>query len=171
MNIVKIISVSKDSINRNLIKFLRLGTADVQETNDATPFGFDSSPVKDMVAVYAETLDKGSPVIIGYINKGLKTNPGESRIFSTDENGVFKTDIYLKNDGTIEIGGNAKNMVRFQELESGFNQLKSDLNSLISLYNSHIHPTPSGPSSPTISVATSSAASISGAKINEIKTL
>jgi hypothetical protein len=55
-------------------------------------------------------------------------------------------------------------MTRFEELETGFNQLKSDFNSFLT----HVHGGPGTPPAPPVLPST---ASISGAKINEVKTL
>ena len=65
-------------------------------------------------------------------------------------------------------------MVRFSELETGFNELKDDFNNFIStVYNTHIHPgvlSGGASTSPTPSTGSSSSADISAAKIDEIKT-
>lgn len=172
MNIVKIIS-SRIVDSKRLVKFLRLGKNDVQESHQASPFGIDSNPISGLVAVYAPTMENGKPVVIGYINKNQIAGIGETRIFSTDDQNTLKTYIHLLNDGTMEIGGNSKNMVRFQELETGFNQLKSDFNALVTLFNTHVHAgVTTGPASSAVTPTpgTSSAADISGAKIDEIRT-
>ena len=180
LNFTKVISTSVDSISRRLIKVLRKGLSDIQTPMQAAPYGVDSNPVKDMIAVYGPTQQKGQNVIIGYLNKSSLAAIGENRNFSTDENGnvVFYT--WLKNDGTMEIGGDTDFMVRYSELKSAFDELKSDLNSFISVFNTHIHPavgvdTVTGAPvtvtlTPSASPGTPSAADISGAKIAEIKT-
>ena len=170
INVTKTISTSIKNAVR-FVKFLRMGKSDVQECRQSSPFGIDSAPTKDMAAIYAKTAEVGKPVIIGYINKNQIAEAGETRIFSTDENGTVKIALHLKNDGTAEFGGNTKNMVRFQELETGFNDLKTDFNNLVTAYNLHIHPSSSGTTSPTATQGTSSTADISGSKIDEIKTL
>ena len=173
MNIVKVIS-TRISESKRLIKFLRLGKSDVQENYEVSPFGFDSNPIKDMVAVYSQTSEIGNSVIIGYINKNQISEIGESRIYSTDADGLLKFYVYLKNDGTAEIGGNTDFMVRYSELESAFNELKSDFNTLVSTFNTHVHPgvTSGGAStSATLTTGITSSADISGAKIEEIKTI
>lgn len=174
MNIVKVIS-TKIVSNKRLIKFLRFGKSDVQENNEVGPFGFDSNPIKDMAAVYAKTSQNGESVIIGYINKNQISDIGESRIFSTDAEGLLKFYLHLKNDGTAEFGGDTDFMVRFSKLEEAFDEIKMDLNNVINVFNAHTHPTaPTGP----ISIPTGagiplqpSVADISPAKIEEIKTL
>lgn len=172
----KVIS-SRLTGSKRLIKFLGVGRNDVQEKPESMPYGIDSSPIKGMVAIMASTGEIGKDVIIGYINANQIADVGETRLFSTDADGVLKIAIHLKNDGTIEIGGDANNLVRFTELKSGFDQLKSDVNSLITAYNSHIHittatvgatPVP-GILSPTISTGTPTTASIDSSKIDELK--
>jgi len=169
MNIVKILSTRVVDGFRN-VKFLRMGNSDIQETEQIAPHGIDSNPVKDMVAIYAPTLQQGEPVIIGFINKKLiDLDPGETSVFSTDDSGDLSTFIHLLADGTMKIGGDADFMVRFNELKSGFDQLKAD-------FNSHIHTTTATiGASPTPGVITPptspSTASIDASKIDEIKTL
>ena len=177
MNFVKIIETSIDSIGRRLPKFLRLGKSDIQECFEVSSFGDDSNPIKDMVAVYAQTSEIGKNVIIGYINKNQISAPGEKRIYSTDESGNVVFYFHLKNDGTAEMNGTADNLVRFSALESGFNEMKSDLNDMISKWNSFV--AVYVPGSPTVvglpptlagQNVLASTADISGCKIDEVKT-
>lgn len=174
MNFVKIDSTNTDSLIRRVAKFLRFGKSDIQTALQVAPHGIDSNPVNEMIALYAETGQKGKTVVVGYLNKNVLAEVGETRIFSTDSNGELQTFIWLKADGTMQIGGSTKNMVRFQELETGFNQLKTDFNNLVTLFNSHVHTgvtTGGGSSGPPASSGSSSNASIADAKIDEIKTL
>lgn len=173
MYLIKVISNAIESGFRK-IKVRRLGSGDIQTPRQAAPFGIDSAPRAGMVAVYSETGKRGKPVIVGYLNKSLLAQDGETRFYSVKANGDLSTFIWLNDDGTMQIGGSEKNMVRFQELETGFNQLKTDLNNLVSAYNAHVHTgvtTGPGSSGPTASQGTASTASIEDAKIDEIKTL
>jgi len=174
MNLVKVLSTSIDDFSRRVVKFLRLGKSDVQTALEAAPYGVDSNPVADMVAVYAPTGEKGKTVIVGYINKLQLSAPGETRLYSTDANGELQTFLWLKADGTMELAGNTDNMVRYSELETAFNQLKSDFNTFVTTYNSHVHTgvtTGGGSSGTTPATGTSSSADITPAKIEQIKTL
>jgi hypothetical protein len=173
---VKTISATLDKYKRRVVKFLRYGKDDVQTSLEASPYGIDSNPIKDMIAVYAQTDVKGETVLFGYINKNQKAAIGETRFYATDKDGVEKFFIWLKSDGTCEIGGTAKHMTRFEDLETGFNQLKTDHNNLVNAFNAHMHPTagtgPPSPPTPGGGVpATTSTASIASAKITQIKTL
>lgn len=175
MNLVTVISNAIESGFRK-IKIRRYGNTDIQTPNQATPFGIDSAPVAEMRAVYAETSKKGKPVIIGYLNKNLLAGNGETRLFSLDDEGALATFIWLKDDGTMQIGGDADFMVRFSELKNGFDQLKQDHNNLVSAFNTHTHATAGSgpPSTPTPGSgipASASTASIDSSKIEQIKTL
>ena len=122
------------------------------------------------------TSEIGNEVIIGYIHKSQISEPGEIRIFSTDDNGDDQISLHLKKDGTAEFGGDSDFMVRYSALETAFNELKSDFNSLVAKHNTHVHPFVGlavgvpGFTTPTTTTETPSIADISGAKIDEIKT-
>jgi len=174
MDLVKTISSRIDDLNRRVVQFLRKGLYDVQTSQEVAPYGIDSCPVKDLVAVYGPTSESGKTVILGYFNRQQLAAAGETRLFSTNAQGELQFYAWLKADGTMEIGGNSKNMVRYQELETAFNELKDDFNTLVSTFNAHTHTgvTPGvGSSGSTATPGTSSAADISPAKIDEIKTL
>lgn len=174
MHLVRVIS-SQVKKGLRLVKFLGLGKDDVQETHVVAPFGVDAHPVKGWIALYARTASKGEEVLVGYVNKSNLADVGEHRIYSTNENGEVQTFIWLKNDGTIEVGGDSDFMVRYSKLETAFNELKQDFNSLVNVYNAHMHPyTDDGSpatTSPTTSQGQTSNADISPAKIEEIKTI
>ena len=155
------------------IKILRMGRSDIQTADAILPFGINSKPNKSSVAVYGKTSEKGEPVILGYLFQSPDTSEGETTIYAKDSSGNTVFEIKLKNDGTCEFGGDSDFMVRFNELKSGFDELKSDFNNFINnTYNIHQHPTAAlgAPSPPTIT-GSSSFASIDSSKINEIKTL
>lgn len=92
----------------------------VEETKTLNPFGFDSNVPKGFIAVIAETSNNSDPVIVGYLNKnameGLKV--GDSMQYSTDENGITKSTLILRNDGTAELLGNADNAIRYAALNT-----------------------------------------------------
>jgi hypothetical protein len=166
LNAVKVISTELDELKRRIVKYLRLGKSDVQTSYETVPFGIDSHPLKDMIAIYGMTGEKGKTVIIGYLNRGRVAAIGETRIFSTDSDGALKTFIWLKNDGTIQIGGSTDFMVRYSKLEAAFNELNNKFNAFANAY------VPGGPSAQGLPAAAQpSTADITGAKIAEIKTI
>jgi len=163
-----------NSLGQRLIKFLRLGRNDMREVPQAGPHGIDSHPVKDMVAIFANTASNGNGAVIGYINRNALAAVGETRIFSTDDQGAVQFAIHLRNNGTAEIGGDSDHMVRYSKLEEAFNELKGDFNAFIQVYNAHTHSgvTPgSGATAIPAAPGQQSTADITPAKINEIKTL
>jgi hypothetical protein len=173
--LVKILSTETGQLGRRVVKFLRYGNADVQTSIAAQPFGTDANPVKDMIAVYAPTSEMGKTVIIGYLNKDAIAEVGGHRIYSTNENGVEQSIIYLRANGDAEINGTEDNMVRYTKLKEAFDELKGDFNSLVTAFNTHLHPTaaagPPSPPTPGAGIpAQTSTADISGAKIDNVKT-
>lgn len=164
MNVLaRVLSSILDSLGRRIVKLRSLGKS--TETGlEATPFGTDANPIAGMVAIFAETSSKGDQVVIGYINKSQLAGPGEHRIYSTDSNGNVKFSIWLKADGTCEIGGSSKHMTRFEELETAFNELKT-------AFNSHTHSGVQAGAGVTGPATPQSSADISGAKISTVKTL
>lgn len=173
---VKVISDEISNLGTRIVKILRYGLDDKQTAVQVAAPGVDASPIKDMIAVYAPTAEKGQTAIVGYINKNQIAEAGEHRIFSQNADGEVQFAIHLKADGTAEVGGADDNMVRFSKLQEAFNQLKSDHNDLVNAFNAHMHPTagtgpPSPPTPGTGIPAQPSTADISPAKIDEIKTL
>lgn len=126
--LTKIISTEFDNLKRLVAKFRRFGLSDVQTSIEAGPYGMDSNPIADMIAVYAPTSQVGETVIVGYINKNRLAEIGENRLFSTDAQGNLKTFLWLKNDGTIQLGGTADNVVRFAPLNNELQDLASFIN-------------------------------------------
>ena len=174
ITIVKTIASKVQDAYRH-IKVQVMGKNDVQTPVEASPYGMDSNPVKDLAAIYAPSTVSGEPVIIGYLLKDRLAEVGEVRLYATDASGALQNYIWLKANGDILVGGDADNLVRYSELETGFNQLKGDFNNFLTVFNAHTHPTPAGPSSAPTPVTgvvpvEPSSADISGAKINEIKT-
>lgn len=171
--LTKVISTEIDNLKRRVIKVLRFGKSDVQTCIEALPYGIDSNPIKDMVAVYAETSEKGKIAIIGYFNKNQKAAVGELRLFSTDANGFEKFYTWLKNDGTMEIGGNTNFAVKYNELQTEFNALKKSHNDLLTEYKTHVHAVTAvgSPTAATISTQTPNTSDITQSKNDKIKTI
>lgn len=165
INFTKVISTTIDNLNMRLVKVFRLGLSDVQEPTESGPFGIDSNPVKDMIAVYAKTGEKGDTVIIGYLNKKQIAEIGETRIYSTDTNGNVQIAIHLKNDGTAEVGGTGDNLVRYKPVEDLVSEINQFLNQQLPLIAAGIT---AGGGSYSPGVANFN---ISNAKIDELETI
>jgi hypothetical protein len=174
MDITKTISTQLDSLKNRVVKVLRFGKTDIRTAKEAAPYGTDSNPIKGMTAVYAQTSNKRDRVIVGYLNKNQLADVGEHRIFSTDSNGDLQFYVWLKSDGTMQLGGNEKHLARFEELKSGFDALREDHNALLQEFKVHTHPgvtTGAGVTGVPVSTSSPSTASIDDSKIAEIKTL
>jgi len=170
MNFVKIISSTITS-GKMMVKHLRMGKSDTRESKQITPFGVDSNPIKDTVAAYSETSVMGDDLVVGYVVKQSATEPGEIKIFAVNDEGFEQIYLHLKKNGDIWFGGNVGNLTRFQELQTAFNQLKSDFNSLVTTFNTHVHPETGVTTGPTPTPGSPSSADVSGAKIDQFKTL
>lgn len=165
INLVKVMSTSL-VITKRVIKVLRFGKGDVQTSMQASPYGIDSNPIKDMVAVYSDSSEKGKTVIIGYLNKNQLSDVGETRMYSTDADGVLKTYVWVKNDGTIQLGGTTSNIVRFTPLDTALqlqvNLINAELVKIAAAINAIV---------PGSYVPLPIQLNISSAKVNEVKTL
>ena len=154
------LSTAVDSMNRLIQKVRRLGKYDIQTAPIAAPYGVDSNPIEGMVAIFAETSMKGDQVIIGYVNKNAIAEVGGLRLFSTNSAGAEQFYVYLRASNNLELGGDARHLARFEELETAFNELKS-------AYNSHTQlSTATG--TPTSTTSAASSADISACKIDNI---
>ncbi len=89
----------------------------------AAPYGIDSNPIKDMVAIYSSTIQQGEPVIIGYINRNSIAEVGGLRMYSTNAGGQEQVYIYLRASGKIELAGNTDNVVRWIPLNAAEQQM------------------------------------------------
>lgn len=154
------LSTAVDSMNRLIQKVRRLGKYDIQTAPIAAPYGVDSNPIEGMVAIFAETSMKGDQVIIGYVNKNAIAEVGGLRLFSTNSAGAEQFYVYLRASNNLELGGDARHLARFEELETAFNELKA-------AYNGHTHlSTATG--TPTSTTSAASSADISACKIDNI---
>lgn len=165
MNLVKVLSTEFDYLQRRIIKFLRYGKSDIQTAQEITPFGIDSNPLKDMIAVYGQTGENGKTVILGYVNKNQIARIGETRIFSKTENGADSFYIHLKNNETLEIGGTTHNLVRYTPLNTALIQQATDITTELTKISTLISSI--GLVYPVVPIQIN----ISDAKIEEIKTL
>jgi len=100
---------------------------DVQTSHQVSPWGEDSQPAGKVDVVHAETATDETTLIVGVVQKNKKAGPGEKRIFATDESGNEIVDIFMRNDGTIEIAGTGDNLVKFIPLDQGLQDFKNEI--------------------------------------------
>ena len=84
-----------------------------KEPYECSPYGFDSNPVKDMTAIYADTSENGEPIIIGYVNENQLADVGEIRLYNSN-----KGYVWLRKDDTIELNGDSRTIVAFIDLKT-----------------------------------------------------
>ena len=95
------------------MRMIKVDQFGAKEPYECAPFGFDSNPVKDMTAVYADTSENGEPVIIGYINENQLSEVGELRLYNSEQGYIW-----IKNNNTIELNGDKRTIVAFQDLKT-----------------------------------------------------
>lgn len=130
MQIVQVISTAFDSIKRRIVKVRRRGKDDIQTAKEYSPFGVDSNPPAGMRAIFAETGIKGKTALIGYLNLDKLAEVGETRFYSLKPDKTLSTFIWLKNDETMQIGGDTDFMVRFSKLKEVVDELQEDITTL-----------------------------------------
>ena len=112
---------------RRLIKSFVRSQRDVQTSYQVAPWGDDSQPVKNARACHAATMAEDT-LILGVINTDQKASEGERRIFATDADGNTVVDIWLRNDGTIEMAGRGDNLVKYIPLNQALATYNSAIN-------------------------------------------
>lgn len=174
------------------------------QASQISPSGIDSSPLKEKQGVLIPVGGSGKYVHIGIYTQNEVEN-GEIKVYSEDADENIMASIYLTKDGKITIESEddievicKKNVkinadeeiiinegsdyaVKYNELETAFNQLKQDFDNFVSTtYGVHIHPAvttatvATGPVgvvtiSPTTTQGSSSTADITPAKVDEVR--
>jgi hypothetical protein len=182
LQLVKTISSEIDTLSRRVVKFLRYGVSDTRTSIEATPYGVDSSPIKGMVAVYADTSEAGKSVLIGYLNNKQLAESGEMRIYATNDAGAEQFSIHLKKTGicqvsgqSIEIFGVTDNAVKWIPLNAGLQAEAALINANVAAISANLvnlSAVVNGiiPSSvPTVYEPTPVTVDISGAKNDKVK--
>ena len=112
---------------RRLIKSFVRSQRDVQTSYQVAPWGDDSQPVKNARVCHADTMAEDT-LVLGVINTDQKAAEGERRIFATDADGNTVVDIWLRNDGTIEMAGSGDNLVKYIPLNQALTTYNSAIN-------------------------------------------
>lgn len=113
--IAQILSVTKrlvNGVNKSDVKINPDGGSNITVPHFSTP-GDDSVPLTTDTVVTTEVQGTGNEAAVGYIDplNTPKSGPGEKRIYSRDASGAEVAEVWLKDDGTIEIsnqGGSVK---------------------------------------------------------------
>ena len=107
------------------------------------PMSGDDSPPQNGDRVIVLSIGQSFKIAIAVQDSVIPSMPaGEKKSFSRDSAGDIAAFINFLAGGDLELNGNAYTAVRFAELQTAFDQLKSD-------YNSHVHGASSGPNPTT----------------------
>lgn len=130
--ISKVLSYNLDQFKRRIVKVLRFGREDGKESFEVSPYGLDSGVPKGCMAVYMKSHNRGNSIVLGYINQEQLATIGETRLYS---NG---SEIWIRKNGDIEIGGNTDNLSSHSELQIAMNLLAQKINEQFGLIASGI---------------------------------
>jgi len=113
--------------------------SDIQSVEYIPLSGDDNPPKKDDKVVVIG-IGSAFKIAIGVRDAVVTAMAaGERKLYSRDGNGDIAAFINLLTGGNVELNGNTYSAVRFEKLETEFNELRDT-------YNSHNHETPPGPS-------------------------
>lgn len=125
------------------------------------PPGIDSKPTVNSTLLSIDIGTQNQKAIVGArkSSEDSKASPGETRIYSK----AGDVDIYLKEDGTIEIDGNEKSFMTFDDFAINWNNLMSWL-------SSHTHNADGTPTTPPLEPITNDISDISESESPNVKT-
>jgi len=121
-------STVKEAFLQRGTRILKVIQYGAKSASEAAPFGDDSNPVPGLTAIYADTADVGEPVIVGYINTKQLADTGEKRLYSLKADRSVSFYLWLHNDGTMDVGGTADNLVRYTPLNTGLQATMAQIN-------------------------------------------
>ena len=126
------ISISRiKKATAEFIKIIRFGNNDILTANPVNNANVDSTPIDTGVAIFAETSNNSEPIILGYINENNTADKGEITIYSQNSSGARMIELKIKNNGTIELGGNVDNIMKYgifnSIIQTFINQINTQL--------------------------------------------
>jgi hypothetical protein len=162
---------NRDSGNVRLLLQVQITDADdIHTVEYMSPPGEDSNPPDGAKVLIADVGRAYKIATAADDNIEPSMAEGEKKLYSISD-GAIASFINFLASGIVEINGNNDFAVRYNELEAGFNQLRTDHDDFVAnIYGLHNHPTaPTGPVSTPSVLGLASTADISGAKVNEVK--
>ena len=170
------IEKNRDADKKTIILQVELDDVDdVQSVELVNASGVDYNPPPGSQVI---VLDLGSAWKVAIASDdGIEPEAdlGDYEIYSSDPTGATKIS-YVKCtkdalNQLVEINGDADFAVRFNELETAFNQLQSDFDNFVTtVYNLHTHASaPVGPISPPSLTGSTSTADIAPSKVEDVK--
>lgn len=162
--LLSLLSSEYDRLGRLVVKAWNGGSY-TYTAEEAGPWGMDARAIKGTVGLYAPTQRDGDELFLGWLIKDRLAEIGETRLFSTDANGVQKFNAWLRADGTMLLGDSitpadyANFAVLYNESLAENNKLKATINDLVQRWNAFCNAyTPGSPSTlgtpPTLTAST-----------------
>lgn len=133
--------------------------------------GVYSKPHEDESGVVAQVGNDNIVIATHNYKLDKDVDKGNILLYSIDNTGTVKGSCLLNQNGEFIVNDGSRSAVAFAELKAGFDQLKTDLNNLITAYNAHVHSgvtTGPGSSGPTPSQGVSSTADIDSSEVDEV---
>lgn len=144
------------------------GPKDIQTVEYMSHAGDDHIPPEGTIVTILSAGQSWKIAIASSDENNFTTglSEGERKIFAPG--GAF---IIWRDDGTLEVNGDADFAAAFNDLKAGFDSLVSDFNALVVAYNAHTHVsvTSLGTPTPPVPTGSSSSASIDAAKVDTVK--
>jgi hypothetical protein len=158
---------NRDSeINVRMLQVQISNPQDIQSV-EYVPLAGDDNPPQNGDTVFILSFGQSYKCAIGVRDAIVASmSAGERKLYSRDSNGDIAAFINLLAGGNVELNGNAFSAVRFAELQTAFDALKSVVNTHTHLYNP-------GPGSPIATAAGTpqSTADITPAESDTVKLL
>lgn len=111
-----------------ILTLLQYGTYGARTAVECMPWGEDSQPLPGATALLAETGADGDAFVLGYKNKQQLASAGEKRLYSLKSDGTLSFYAWLKNDGTMVLGGDDYHLVRYEPLNTGLTNQDTAIN-------------------------------------------
>lgn len=131
------ITATVQSVEGNIIKVKALDN--LYELDGFFGCGVHNAPVKGERVLVVNVNGNLFAICGGDNDIEVNLLDGERRIFSTKDSEIA-SEIHFGLD-TLNLNGSDTNAVKYAELKTEFDKLKTSLNNLVSLFNSHIHST------------------------------
>ena len=133
-----------------------------------SPYGFEGMPSAGQAAIVFINGNRDQGIALALHDRETRPKtlePDETELWSK-----FNNYVKCNKSGEVEINGKTDYAVAYTDLKAAFDKLVSDFNALVTAYNSHTHPT-AAPGAPSVGSApgTSSAADMSGAKVEKVR--
>ena len=156
----KVVSSAIDGFLRVVLESAPKFTRDARY---AAPPGIESRPIVGDAGFCIPIGSAGRYLFIGVLPASVETAAGEVRLFSRNSDGDVKAHIHVKNSGDVVIeptgdgtvyqgtdeGGTSQYVALAGLTKDELDAIKSDIDAIKTFCTTHVHPAPTGPTSPS----------------------